>query len=77
MIKTIAIVVVVLLVVSLAGVLLLAVSKPYTFRVQRATGVKASPRLERLVALRETGPRDEADVQRRRQGQGRRVRVGQ
>ena len=40
MIKTIAIVVVVLLVVSLAGVLLLAVSKPDTFRVQRATGVK-------------------------------------
>ena len=51
MIKTIAIVVVVLLVVSVAGVLLLAVSKPDTFRVQRTTSVKASPdRIFPLIA---------------------------
>jgi hypothetical protein len=43
MVKTVAIVVVVLLVVSLAGTLLLAATKPDTFRVQRATNVKASP----------------------------------
>jgi len=40
MIKTIAIVVVALLVVSVAGVLLLAVSKPDTFRVQRTSDSK-------------------------------------
>jgi hypothetical protein len=51
MVKTIAIVVVVLLVVSVAGVLLLAVSKPDTFRVQRATSVKAPPdRIFPLIA---------------------------
>ena len=51
MVKTIAIVVVALLVVSLAGVLLLAVSKPDTFRFQRATGVKAPPdRIFPLIA---------------------------
>ena len=51
MVKTIAIVVVALLVVSLAGVLLLAVSKPDTFRVQRATSVKAPPdRIFPLIA---------------------------
>lgn len=51
MVKTIAIVVVALLVVSVAGVLLLAVSKPDTFRVQRTTSVKASPdRIFPLIA---------------------------
>lgn len=51
MVKTIAIVVVVLLVVSVAGVLLLAASKPDTFRVQRATSVKAPPdRIFPLIA---------------------------
>jgi uncharacterized protein YndB with AHSA1/START domain len=51
MVKTIAIVVVVLLVVSVTGVLLLAVSKPDTFRVQRATSVKAPPdRIFPLIA---------------------------
>jgi hypothetical protein len=43
MVKTVAIVVVVLLVVSLAGTLFLAATKPDTFRVQRATNIKASP----------------------------------
>jgi Polyketide cyclase / dehydrase and lipid transport len=51
MVKTIAIVVGVLLVVSVAGVLLLAVSKPDTFRVQRATSIKApSDRIFPLIA---------------------------
>jgi hypothetical protein len=43
MVKTVAIVVVALLVVSLAGILVFAAFKPDTFRVQRATSVKASP----------------------------------
>jgi hypothetical protein len=43
MVKTVAIIVVVLLVVSLAGILVFAAFKPDTFRVQRATSVKASP----------------------------------
>ena len=43
MVKTVAIVVVALLVVSLAGILLFAAFKPDTFRVQRAISVKASP----------------------------------
>jgi uncharacterized protein YndB with AHSA1/START domain len=43
MVKTIAIIVVVLLVVAVAGVLVLAATKPDTFRVQRATSIKAPP----------------------------------
>ena len=51
MVKTIAIVVVALLVVSVAGVLLLAFSKSDTFRVQRATSIKAPPdRIFPLIA---------------------------
>ena len=49
MVKTVAIVVVVLLVVSLAGILLFAATKPDTFRVQRATSIKAPP--ERIFPL--------------------------
>jgi carbon monoxide dehydrogenase subunit G len=43
MFKTIAIVVAVLLVVGVAAVLLLAATKPDTFRVERAASIKASP----------------------------------
>src|SRR5712692_11702682 len=43
MFKTIAVVVVVLLVVGVALVLVLAAAKPDTFRVQRATSIKAPP----------------------------------
>ena len=49
MIKTIAIAVVVLLVVSLGAVLAYAASKPDTFRVQRATSIKAPA--EKIFAL--------------------------
>jgi len=41
MVKTVALIVVVLLVVSLAGVLAYAATKPDTFQVQRATSIKA------------------------------------
>ncbi len=49
MIKTIAIVVVVLLVVPLAILLGFAATKPDTFRIQRATSIKAPP--EKIFAL--------------------------
>ncbi len=49
MFKTIAVVVVVLLVVGVAVVLVLAATKPDTFRVQRATSIKAPP--EKIFAL--------------------------
>src|SRR6185312_3955506 len=51
MVKTIAVIVAAMLVVSVAGVLLLAVSKPDKFRVQRTTSVKAPPdRIFPLIA---------------------------
>ena len=43
MVKTIAIVIAVLVVVPLAAVLIFAATKPDTFRVQRATSIKAPP----------------------------------
>ena len=43
MFKTIAVVVVFLLVVGVAAVLILAATKPDTFRVERAASIKASP----------------------------------
>ena len=49
MIKTVAITVVVLLVVAVAGVLILASTKPDSFRVQRTASVKAPP--EKIFAL--------------------------
>ena len=49
MVKTVAIVVVVLLVVPLAAILIFAATKPDTFRVQRATSIKAPP--ERIFPL--------------------------
>ena len=47
--KTIAVVVLVLLVVGVAAVLLLAATKPDTFRVERAASIKAPP--EKVFAL--------------------------
>ena len=49
MVKTIAIVIVVLVVVPLAAILIFAATKPDTFRVQRATSIKAPP--ERIFPL--------------------------
>jgi uncharacterized protein YndB with AHSA1/START domain len=49
MFKTIALIVIVLLVVAVAGVLILAGLKPDTFRVQRAMTMKAPP--EKIFAL--------------------------
>lgn len=49
MFKTIALTVIVLLAVAIAGILLLAATKPDTFRVQRAMTIKAPP--ERIFAL--------------------------
>ena len=49
MVKIVAIVVVVLLVVPLAAILIFAATKPDTFRVQRATSIKAPP--ERIFPL--------------------------
>ena len=43
MVKTIAIVIAVLVVVPLAAILIFAATKPDTFRVQRATSIKAPP----------------------------------
>jgi uncharacterized protein YndB with AHSA1/START domain len=43
MVKTIAIVIVVLIVVPLAAILIFATTKPDTFRIQRATSIKAPP----------------------------------
>ena len=43
MFKTIAIVVAVVLVVAVAAILVLAVTKPDTFQVQRSTSIKAPP----------------------------------
>jgi hypothetical protein len=51
MIKTIALIIVVLLVVGIGGVLAYAATKPDTFRVQRTTTIKAPP--ERLFPLLE------------------------
>jgi uncharacterized protein YndB with AHSA1/START domain len=51
MIKTIALIIVVLLVVGIGGVLAYAATKPDTFRVQRTTTIKAPP--ERVFPLRE------------------------
>jgi uncharacterized protein YndB with AHSA1/START domain len=49
MVKTIAIVIVVLVVVPLAAILIFAATKPDTFRIQRATSIKAPP--ERIFPL--------------------------
>jgi uncharacterized protein YndB with AHSA1/START domain len=49
MLKTIVIVVLVLLVLAAVAVLVLAANKPDTFRVQRATSIKAPP--EKIFAL--------------------------
>lgn len=49
MLKTIAVIIVVVLVVPVAAVLALAAAKPDTFRVQRATDIKAPP--EKIFAL--------------------------
>ena len=43
MVKTIAIVIAILVVVPLAAILIFAATKPDTFRVQRATSIKAPP----------------------------------
>ena len=70
--KTVAVILVILLVV-VAAILILAAMKPATFRITRATSIKASPekifpliadfhRLERLVALGEDGSGAEADL---------------
>jgi hypothetical protein len=80
MFKIIAIIVVVLLVAQLG----FAATEPDTLRVQRSTTIKAPPekifalindfhRWGSLVTLREIGPRDEANPQRRGQRQGRGV----
>jgi uncharacterized protein YndB with AHSA1/START domain len=49
MLKTIAAVIAVVLVVGVAAILALAATKPDTFRVQRATNIKAPP--EKIFAL--------------------------
>lgn len=49
MLKTIAVVVAVVLVVGVAAILALAATKPDTFRVERATSIKAPP--EKIFAL--------------------------
>jgi hypothetical protein len=78
----IALIVVGLLAVLIAVVVILALTEPATFRVERTTSIKVPPgedlpdyqrlpELERMVALREKGPRDEADLQRAPQRQGR------
>ena len=74
MLKTLAIIVVVVLVV-IAGVLIYAATRPDSFRVQRSASIKAPPEKifplindlkawTALVALREEGSGDEAHLQR-------------
>ena len=71
MIKTIALVVVGLIVVAVAGLLIYAATKPDNFRVARATSIKAPPEkiVPRLVDLRRHGewsPWEHKDPQMKR-----------
>ena len=61
--------------VAVAAILVYAATKPDTFRVARSASIKAPPdknfpadqrfpRLDQVVALREQGPADEADLWR-------------
>jgi hypothetical protein len=71
MIKTIALAVVGLIVLAVAGVLIYAATKPDTFRVARTTSIKAPPEkiMPRLVDLRRQGewsPWEHKDPQMKR-----------
>ena len=78
--KTLAIIAA-LVAVSIAAFLAYAATKPDSFRVERATSIDAPPekvfalindlRVGGLVAVGEEGPRDEADLQRPGERQGR------
>ena len=67
--KTVVVILVILLVV-VAAILMLAAMKPATFRITRATSIKAPPEkifpliadFQRLVALGEEGSGAEADL---------------